>query len=64
MKYTINQHLSNLKKSQKKWFDPLISGTERSMNRDPDAYRYNVQWEQEFPEHLEHFVSEQKNPFE
>ncbi|KAK8935858.1 Protein ycf2 [Platanthera zijinensis] len=25
MKYTINQHLSNLKKSQKKWFDPLIS---------------------------------------
>ncbi|KAL3613308.1 Protein Ycf2 [Castilleja foliolosa] len=23
MKYTINQHLSNLKKSQKKWFDPL-----------------------------------------
>ncbi|KAJ0501929.1 Protein Ycf2 A [Helianthus annuus] len=24
MKYTINQHLSNLKKSQKRWFDPLI----------------------------------------
>ncbi|GLT55086.1 hypothetical protein SLA2020_282360 [Shorea laevis] len=24
MKYTINQHLSNLKKSQKKWFDPRI----------------------------------------
>ena len=24
MKYTINQHLSNLKKSQKKWFAPLI----------------------------------------
>ncbi|KAL3646610.1 Protein Ycf2 [Castilleja foliolosa] len=24
MKYTINQHFSNLKKSQKKWFDPLI----------------------------------------
>uniref|UniRef100_A0A7N0TMY0 Ycf2 N-terminal domain-containing protein n=1 Tax=Kalanchoe fedtschenkoi TaxID=63787 RepID=A0A7N0TMY0_KALFE len=42
MKYTINQHLSNLKKSQKKWFDPLIfiSRTERSMNRDPNADRY------------------------
>ncbi|CAH1435249.1 unnamed protein product [Lactuca virosa] len=24
MKYMINQHLSNLKKSQKRWFDPLI----------------------------------------
>ncbi|KAI4308341.1 hypothetical protein L6164_031424 [Bauhinia variegata] len=24
MKYTINQHLSNLTRSQKKWFDPLI----------------------------------------
>nr|ATL60393.1 Ycf2 [Cubanola domingensis] len=64
MKYTINQHLSNLKKSQKKWFDPLIliSRTERSMNRDPDAYRYkgsnggkNFQ---------EHFVSEQKSRFQ
>ena len=42
IKYTINQHLSNLKKSQKKWFGPLIfiSRTERSMNRDPHAYRY------------------------
>nr|UDZ61548.1 hypothetical protein RF2 [Helanthium bolivianum] len=37
MKYTINQHLLNLKKSQKKWFDPLISRTERSTNR---AYTY------------------------
>ncbi|TMW95864.1 hypothetical protein EJD97_008220, partial [Solanum chilense] len=38
MKYTINQYLSNLKKSQKKWFEPLIliSRTERSMNRDPE----------------------------
>nr|YP_009241790.1 hypothetical chloroplast RF21 [Tofieldia thibetica]YP_009241807.1 hypothetical chloroplast RF21 [Tofieldia thibetica]AMQ13365.1 hypothetical chloroplast RF21 [Tofieldia thibetica]AMQ13382.1 hypothetical chloroplast RF21 [Tofieldia thibetica] len=64
MKYTINQHLSNLKKSQKKWFDPLISRTERSMNRDPDAYRYK--WSngsKNFQEHLEHFVSEQKNRF-
>nr|YP_010291581.1 hypothetical protein RF2 [Rapatea paludosa]YP_010291598.1 hypothetical protein RF2 [Rapatea paludosa]ULQ67588.1 hypothetical protein RF2 [Rapatea paludosa]ULQ67605.1 hypothetical protein RF2 [Rapatea paludosa] len=65
MKYTINQHLSNLKKSQKKWFDPLISRTERSMNRDPDAYRYkcsNVS--KNFQEHLEDFVSEQKKRFQ
>nr|YP_010259001.1 hypothetical chloroplast RF21 [Chiloglottis cornuta]YP_010259009.1 hypothetical chloroplast RF21 [Chiloglottis cornuta]UIX23871.1 hypothetical chloroplast RF21 [Chiloglottis cornuta]UIX23879.1 hypothetical chloroplast RF21 [Chiloglottis cornuta] len=65
MKYTINQHLSNLKKSQKKWFDPLISRTERSMNWDPDAYRYK--WSngsKNFQEHLEHFVSEQKNSFQ
>nr|YP_010734932.1 Ycf2 [Amorphophallus coaetaneus]WEI30181.1 Ycf2 [Amorphophallus coaetaneus] len=65
MKYTINQHLSNLKKSQKKWFDPLFSRTERSMNRDPDAYRYK--WSNgsnNFQEHLEHFVSEQRNRFQ
>nr|YP_009130085.1 hypothetical chloroplast RF21 [Campynema lineare]YP_009130102.1 hypothetical chloroplast RF21 [Campynema lineare]AJV88554.1 hypothetical chloroplast RF21 [Campynema lineare]AJV88572.1 hypothetical chloroplast RF21 [Campynema lineare]QKE31341.1 Ycf2 [Campynema lineare]QKE31358.1 Ycf2 [Campynema lineare] len=65
MKYMINQHLSNLKKSQKKWFDPLISRTERSMNRDPDAYRYK--WSngsKNFQEHLEHFISEQKNRFQ
>nr|YP_009644498.1 Ycf2 protein [Ligustrum japonicum]YP_009644520.1 Ycf2 protein [Ligustrum japonicum]QBS52294.1 Ycf2 protein [Ligustrum japonicum]QBS52295.1 Ycf2 protein [Ligustrum japonicum] len=64
MKYTINQHLSNLKKSQ---FDPLIliSRTEKSMNRDPDAYRYK--WSngsKKFQEHLEHFVSEQKSRLE
>ncbi|KAI3943035.1 hypothetical protein MKW92_000045 [Papaver armeniacum] len=65
MKYTINQHLSNLKKSQKKWFDPLISRTERSMNRDPNAYRYK--WpngSKNFQEHLEHFVSEQRSRFQ
>nr|YP_007476091.1 hypothetical chloroplast RF21 [Dasypogon bromeliifolius]YP_007476109.1 hypothetical chloroplast RF21 [Dasypogon bromeliifolius]AEZ48738.1 hypothetical chloroplast RF2 [Dasypogon bromeliifolius]AGE93155.1 hypothetical chloroplast RF21 [Dasypogon bromeliifolius]AGE93175.1 hypothetical chloroplast RF21 [Dasypogon bromeliifolius] len=65
MKYMINQHLSNLKKSQKKWFDPLLSRTERSMNRDPDAYRYK--WSngsKNFQEHLDHFVSEQKNLFQ
>nr|YP_010461080.1 Ycf2 [Stemona sessilifolia]YP_010461097.1 Ycf2 [Stemona sessilifolia]QTK22243.1 Ycf2 [Stemona sessilifolia]QTK22248.1 Ycf2 [Stemona sessilifolia]UUF68233.1 Ycf2 [Stemona sessilifolia]UUF68250.1 Ycf2 [Stemona sessilifolia]WVK97261.1 Ycf2 [Stemona sessilifolia] len=65
MKYMINQHLSNLKKSQKTWFDPLISRTERSMNRDPDAYRYK--WSngsKNFQEHLEHFVFEQKNRFQ
>nr|UED18839.1 hypothetical protein RF2 [Euphorbia bisellenbeckii]UED18857.1 hypothetical protein RF2 [Euphorbia bisellenbeckii] len=66
MKYTINQHLSNLKQSQKKWFDPLIfrSRTERSMNWDPNAYRYK--WSNEsknFQEHLEHFISEQKSRF-
>ncbi|KAK8516976.1 hypothetical protein V6N12_032176 [Hibiscus sabdariffa] len=67
MKYTINQHLSNFKKSQKKWLDPLIliSRTERSMNRDPNAYRYK--WSngsKNFQEHLEHFVSEQKSRFQ
>nr|YP_010724999.1 Ycf2 protein [Witsenia maura]YP_010725017.1 Ycf2 protein [Witsenia maura]WDW32212.1 Ycf2 protein [Witsenia maura]WDW32230.1 Ycf2 protein [Witsenia maura] len=65
MKYTINQHLSNLKKSKKKWFDPLISRTESSLNRDPDAYRYK--WSngsKNFQEHLEHFVSEQKTRFQ
>nr|YP_009462572.1 hypothetical chloroplast RF21 [Boehmeria spicata]YP_009462588.1 hypothetical chloroplast RF21 [Boehmeria spicata]AUV64858.1 hypothetical chloroplast RF21 [Boehmeria spicata]AUV64859.1 hypothetical chloroplast RF21 [Boehmeria spicata] len=66
MKYTINQHLSNLKKSQKKWFDPLIfiSRTERSMNRDPNAYRYK--WSngsKNLQKHLEHFISEQKSRF-
>uniref|UniRef100_UPI00300157A2 Ycf2 n=1 Tax=Potentilla crebridens TaxID=654613 RepID=UPI00300157A2 len=66
MKYTINQHLSNLKKSQKKWFDPLIfiSRTERSMNQDPNAYRYK--WSngsKKLQEHLEHFISEQKSHF-
>lgn len=66
MKYTINQHFSNLKKSQKKWFDPLIfiSRTERSMNRDPNAYRYK--WSngsKKLKEHLEHFISEQKSHF-
>nr|YP_010926015.1 Ycf2 [Swertia davidii]YP_010926034.1 Ycf2 [Swertia davidii]WKF19515.1 Ycf2 [Swertia davidii]WKF19534.1 Ycf2 [Swertia davidii] len=67
MKYTINQHLSNLKKSQKKWFDPLIliSRTERSMNRNPDASRYKwSNWSKNFQEHLEHFVSEPKSRFQ
>ncbi|KAF1870421.1 hypothetical protein Lal_00003627 [Lupinus albus] len=67
MKYTINQHLSNLKKSQKKWFNPLIliSRTERSMNRDPNAYRYK--WSngsKNFQEHLEHFISERNSRFQ
>ncbi|KAM7459912.1 hypothetical protein LguiA_035989 [Lonicera macranthoides] len=64
MKYTINQHLSNLKKSQKRWFDPLLflSRTERSMNRDPDAYRYK--WSNGSKNFQEHFVSEQKSRFQ
>jgi hypothetical protein len=68
MKYTINQHFSNLKKkSQKKWFDSLIliSRTERSMNRDPNAYRYK--WSngnKNFQEHLDHFISEQNSRFQ
>nr|QXO02874.1 Ycf2 [Cheirostylis montana]QXO02886.1 Ycf2 [Cheirostylis montana] len=61
MKYMINQHLSNLKKSQKKWFDSLLSRTERSMNWDPDAYRYK--WSNGSKNFQEHFISEQKNPF-
>nr|YP_010581446.1 hypothetical protein RF2 [Triphyophyllum peltatum]YP_010581463.1 hypothetical protein RF2 [Triphyophyllum peltatum]UZT27851.1 hypothetical protein RF2 [Triphyophyllum peltatum]UZT27868.1 hypothetical protein RF2 [Triphyophyllum peltatum] len=67
MKYTINQHLSNLKKSQKKGFDHLIfiSRTERSMNRDSDAYRYKwFNGSKNFQERLEHFVSEQKSRFQ
>lgn len=42
IKYTINQYLLNLKKSQKKWFNPLIfiSQTKRFMNRDPHTYKY------------------------
>nr|DBA09517.1 TPA_asm: Ycf2 protein [Corydalis boweri]DBA09527.1 TPA_asm: Ycf2 protein [Corydalis boweri] len=59
MKSTINQHLSNLKKSQKKGLDPLSSRTERSMNRDPNAYRYK--WTQNFQEH---FISEAKRRFQ
>ena len=65
MKYRINQHLSNLKKSQKKRFDPLIliSRTdERFMNRDPDAYRYK--WSNGSKNFQEHFVSEQKSHFQ
>nr|ATG24912.1 hypothetical chloroplast RF2 [Lobelia heterophylla subsp. heterophylla]ATG24931.1 hypothetical chloroplast RF2 [Lobelia heterophylla subsp. heterophylla] len=63
MKSTINQHLSNLKKSQKRWFNPLIllSRTERSMNRDPDAYRYK--WSTWIKNFQEHFLSEEKSRF-
>uniref|UniRef100_A0A3Q7G3T6 Ycf2 N-terminal domain-containing protein n=1 Tax=Solanum lycopersicum TaxID=4081 RepID=A0A3Q7G3T6_SOLLC len=66
-KYKINQYLSNLKKSHKKWFEPLIliSRTERSMNRDPDAYRYK--WSngsKGFQEHLEQSVSKKKSRFQ
>nr|YP_011014262.1 Ycf2 protein [Arenaria przewalskii]YP_011014280.1 Ycf2 protein [Arenaria przewalskii]WQA10668.1 Ycf2 protein [Arenaria przewalskii]WQA10686.1 Ycf2 protein [Arenaria przewalskii] len=68
-KYTINQHLSNLKKSQKKRFDldPLffLSRTERFMNQDPDASRYKwFNGSKNFQEHLEHLVSEQRSHFQ
>ena len=66
-KYTINQHFSNLKKSHKKWFDPLIlvDRTERSMTKDPNAYKYK--WSngsKNFQEHLDHFISEQNSRFQ
>nr|YP_010489747.1 hypothetical protein RF2 [Koenigia cyanandra]YP_010489765.1 hypothetical protein RF2 [Koenigia cyanandra]UWM11303.1 hypothetical protein RF2 [Koenigia cyanandra]UWM11321.1 hypothetical protein RF2 [Koenigia cyanandra]UWM11388.1 hypothetical protein RF2 [Koenigia cyanandra]UWM11406.1 hypothetical protein RF2 [Koenigia cyanandra] len=64
MKYMINRHLSNLKKNQKKCLDSLflISRSERSMNRDPDAYRYK--WFDGSNNFQEHFVSEQKSCFQ
>nr|YP_010832887.1 Ycf2 [Astragalus cognatus]WFG52857.1 Ycf2 [Astragalus cognatus] len=67
MKYTINRHLSNWKKSQKKRFDPIcwISRTEGSINRDPNAYRYK--WSngtENFQENLDHFISEQNSRFQ
>ncbi|KAI5653931.1 hypothetical protein M9H77_31118 [Catharanthus roseus] len=60
----INKHLSNLKKSKKKWLDPLIliSRTKRSINQNPDVYRYK--WSnrsKNFQEYFEHFVSEEKS---
>nr|YP_009299139.1 hypothetical chloroplast RF21 [Pelargonium exhibens]YP_009299183.1 hypothetical chloroplast RF21 [Pelargonium exhibens]AJB99053.1 hypothetical chloroplast RF21 [Pelargonium exhibens]AJB99098.1 hypothetical chloroplast RF21 [Pelargonium exhibens] len=64
MKYTVNRHFSSLKKSRKKSFDPLLF-IERSMNRDPAAYR--DKWSKggkNFQEHLEDFVSEQKSRFQ
>jgi hypothetical protein len=63
MKYMINQHLLNLKQSQKKWFDRLIfvSWTERSMNWDPSSYRYK--WSNGRKNFQEHFISEQKSHF-
>uniref|UniRef100_A0A251T9D4 Ycf2 N-terminal domain-containing protein n=1 Tax=Helianthus annuus TaxID=4232 RepID=A0A251T9D4_HELAN len=64
MKYTINQHLSNLKRVRRDGSILLFFfyRTGGSMNRDPDAYRYK--WStgsNNFQEHLEHFVSEQKS---
>nr|YP_010832659.1 hypothetical chloroplast RF21 [Astragalus jiuquanensis]WFG52401.1 hypothetical chloroplast RF21 [Astragalus jiuquanensis] len=67
MKYTINQNLSNWKKSQKKSLDPFLwfYRTEGSMNRDPNAYRYK--WSngtENFQESLEHFISEENSRFQ
>nr|YP_004123459.1 Ycf2 [Rhizanthella gardneri]YP_004123462.1 Ycf2 [Rhizanthella gardneri]ADK25941.1 Ycf2 [Rhizanthella gardneri]ADK25942.1 Yfc2 [Rhizanthella gardneri] len=61
MKDRINQPLSNWKNSPNKWVDPMIYRTERSVNRDPDAYRYK--WSNGSKYLQEHFVSEQKNTF-
>nr|QJD20933.1 hypothetical chloroplast RF21 [Trifolium alexandrinum] len=58
-KYTINQHFSNLKKSQKNYL------TERSMNKDPNAYKYK--WSngsKNFQEYLDRFISEQNSRFQ
>nr|YP_009656936.1 hypothetical chloroplast RF2 [Medicago minima]QCO73779.1 hypothetical chloroplast RF2 [Medicago minima] len=60
-KYTINQHFSNGKKNQKN----LVYQTERSMNKDPNAYKYK--WSngsKNFQEHLDHFISEQNSRFQ
>nr|YP_009767463.1 Ycf2 [Hedysarum semenovii]QIS98081.1 Ycf2 [Hedysarum semenovii]UWV18546.1 Ycf2 [Hedysarum semenovii] len=64
IKYTINPHFSNLKKSRKIWFHPpsLIS---RGKNRDPNAYRYK--WSngtKNFQENGDHFISEQNTHFQ
>nr|WJZ10347.1 Ycf2 [Neocinnamomum caudatum] len=65
IKYTINPHLSNLKKIQRKWFDPLIFRTEKSTNRNLNVYRYKgSNGGKNFQENLEHFVSEQKHRFQ
>ncbi|KAH0849427.1 hypothetical protein HID58_096411 [Brassica napus] len=54
-------------KESEEMVDPLIflSRTERSINRDPNAYRYK--WSngsKNFQEHLKHFVSERKSRFQ
>ena len=67
-KYTINQHFSNWKKKQKNWSLILIYQiyqTERSMNKDPNAYKYK--WSngsKNFQEQLDHFISEQNSRFQ
>lgn len=61
MRYTIKQHWSNLKKSQKKCFDLLIliSRTERSTNRDPNRYK----WSNGSKNFQEHLIPEQNSRF-
>nr|QJS52105.1 Ycf2 [Vicia bungei] len=66
-KHTINQRFSNWKKSQNKCFDPLLFlyGTERSVNKDPNAYKYKwSKGSKNFQEHLDHFISEQNSRFQ
>uniref|UniRef100_A0A1Y3BYY6 Ycf2 N-terminal domain-containing protein n=1 Tax=Helianthus annuus TaxID=4232 RepID=A0A1Y3BYY6_HELAN len=64
MKYTINQHLSNLKKESEEMVRSsyFFLSNREIHESDPDAYRYK--WStgsNNFQEHLEHFVSEQKS---
>nr|YP_009141235.1 hypothetical chloroplast RF21 [Lathyrus clymenum]AIL55761.1 hypothetical chloroplast RF21 [Lathyrus clymenum] len=66
-KHMINQRFSNLKKSRKKCFDPLIFiyRTERSVNKDPNTDKYK--WSKgtkNFQEHLDHFISEENSRFQ
>nr|YP_009138898.1 hypothetical chloroplast RF21 [Lathyrus venosus]AIK21340.1 hypothetical chloroplast RF21 [Lathyrus venosus] len=66
-KHMINQRFSNLKKSQKKCFDPLIFiyRTERSVNKDPNTDKYKwSKGSKNFQEHLDHFISEENSRFQ
>nr|YP_009758329.1 hypothetical chloroplast RF21 [Vavilovia formosa]QIN90136.1 hypothetical chloroplast RF21 [Vavilovia formosa] len=66
-KHMINQRFFNLKKSQKKCFDPLIFiyRTERSVKKDPNRYKYKCsKGSKNFQEHLDHFISEQNSRFQ
>nr|QTC31464.1 hypothetical chloroplast RF21 [Pisum sativum subsp. elatius] len=66
-KQMINQRFSNLKKSQKKCFDPLILiyRTERSVKKDPNRYKYKwSKGSKNFQEHLDHFIYEQNSRFQ
>ncbi|CAN1358666.1 Protein Ycf2 [Linum perenne] len=61
MSSTINQHLSNLKKNQKKkGFDPILfrSRTDRSMNWNPNASR--AKWSDGFKNFQEHLEEENR----
>nr|YP_009141474.1 hypothetical chloroplast RF21 [Lathyrus tingitanus]AIL56000.1 hypothetical chloroplast RF21 [Lathyrus tingitanus] len=66
-KHMINQRFSNLKKSQKKCFDPLIFiyRTERSGNKDPNTDKYKwSKGSKNFQEHLDHFIAQENSRFQ